>query len=65
MAGIYRVTMLVEFETEVEADSYEDAKNVPVNYGDMMYVGVDEIKIETISDDEWLDDEWTVGDEDE
>ena len=65
MAGIYRVTMLVEFETEVEADSYEDAKNVPVNYSDMMYVGVDEIKIETISDDEWLDDEWTVGDEDE
>jgi hypothetical protein len=57
MAGTYRVTMTVEFETTVEADSYEDAKNAHYYYSDMMYVGVDEISIDTITDDEWLEDE--------
>lgn len=48
----YSVTMMVEFEGEIEADSPEEAENLAIYDKTCTYVGVDSIEVDELWEDE-------------
>jgi len=48
----YSVTMTVEFAGEIEADSPEEAEQLAIYDKTCMYVGVDEIQVDEIEEEE-------------
>ena len=54
----YNVKVVVEYEFEVEADSYEDAEKQGWEYEEYYYTGqVDSIEVDELDSDEEEDDE--------
>ena len=50
--AIYEVTMTVEFVGEIEADSPEEAEELAIYDHTCMYVGVDDIQVAELEEDE-------------